>query len=246
MKDKYQSTKKEKIIQPPFPKPLEVKIADAIFLKMRNNMFLFKDLSNPKMHYSAFIIGSKFIFHITKENQVNTKKKHIDLLELEIDWNYLSQKMIQDLKTNLSGIIQKVKTDDPNWHDMEIEYISPEMLKEMYQIGFSRKRWNVDEDFFCRLEKSLQYAKLEELSGKSVMLGWSSEGYIVLSDRIDCWIIDIDKLLRIINKNLELSIRKFHLKYYTFGMLKWWIKIKILNFRQNVINHLMRIIHISR
>ena len=246
MKDKDKVTTEEKAIQPPFPRPLEVKIADAIFLKMRNNMFLFKDLSNPKMHYSAFIIGSKFIFHITKENQVNTKKKHIDLLELEIDWNYLSQRMVQDLKTNLSGIIYKIKTDDPNWQDMEIEYMSPEMLKEMLQIGFSRKRWNVDEDFFCRLEKSLQYAKLEELSGKSVMLGWSSEGYIVLSDRIDCWIIDIDKLLRIINKNLELSIRKFHLNYYTLGMWKWWIKIKILNLRQNIINHLMRIIHISR
>ena len=246
MKNKDNLPAEEKTIQPPFPKPLEVKIADAIFLKMRNNMFLFKDLSNPKIHYSAFIIGSKFIFHMTYENQVDSKNEHVDLLEFEIDWKYLSEKMIQDLKTNLSSIIQKVKTDNPDWQDMEIEYMSPEMLKELLQIGFSRKRWNIDEEFFSRLEESLQYAKFDELSSKNILVGWSSEGYLILSDKIDCWIIDIDKLVRIANKNLELSIRKFHLKYYTFGMLKWWIKIKILNFRQNVINHLMRIIHISR
>ena len=76
------SIKKEKNKQKKpnhLPKPIEVKVADTIFLKMRNNMVLFKDLTNPKVHYSGFIIGSKFDFHVTQENQVNSKKKHVQL-----------------------------------------------------------------------------------------------------------------------------------------------------------------------
>jgi hypothetical protein len=101
--------KEEKSKQSKLPKPIEVKIADVIFLKMRNNMVLFKDLSNPQVHYSAFIIGSKFDFHITQENQVDSKKKHVQLLELEIDWKYLAEKMVQDLKTNLSGMLHRAR-----------------------------------------------------------------------------------------------------------------------------------------
>jgi hypothetical protein len=227
-------------IQAPFPKPFEIKVADAIFLKMRNNMVLFKDLSKPNVHYSAFMYGSTFDLHITQENQVDAKKKHVQLLEPQIDWKFLLERMAQDLKANLSGILQKAKTNDPYWQDMEIEYISPEMLKELLKVGLDRNRWNVDEGFFGKLEKSLQYAKLNELADRSIILGWSSEGFLVLSNGIDCWLLDFEKLFKIINKNFELSIRKFRLKYYTSGTIAWQIRIGLLNLNRITVNHLRR------
>lgn len=233
-------TVKEKNGQPPLPKPMEVKIADAIFLKVRNNMVLFKDLSKPKIHYSAFIIGSKFDLHITQENQVDSKKKHVQLLELQIDWKYLFERMAQDLRANLSSIIHEAKTDDPDWQDMEIEYMSPEMLRELLQIGLRRNRWNVNEEFFCKLEESLQYAKLEELSDKGITVGWSSEGFFVISNGADCWVFDIDRLVRIANRNLELSIRRFHMRYYTLGIFTWRIKICLLNLKRIVTDFLRK------
>ena len=238
MGSKKEEKKQEKTNQ--LPKPMEVKIADAIFLKMRNNMILFKDLNNPKVHYSAFVIGSKFDFHITQENQVDSKKKYVQLLEFEIDWKYLTERMVQDLKVNLSGILHRVKINDPKWQDMEIEYMSPNMFKEMLQLGFNRHRWNVDEQFFERLESSLQYSKLEELTDKFITVGWSPEGYFVISNGTDCWILDMDKLMKIAIRNFELSIRKFHMNYYTLGLVKWRIKICLMNVNRAVSDFLRK------
>jgi hypothetical protein len=58
-----------------------MKVADAIFLKMRNSMILVKDLSNPRVHYVAFMYGSTFDLHITKESEVDTKGVSNQLFE---------------------------------------------------------------------------------------------------------------------------------------------------------------------
>ena len=225
---------------------MEIKIADAIFLKIKKNMFLIKDLSNPKIHYSAFMIGSNFDLHITAENESDPKKKHTQLVRLQVDWEFLLENLVNDIKNNLNSIFQHVKTSDPVWQDMEIKYISTENLEKILQIVFGRKRWNVDETFFDKFSEALQDTKFKELTDKGITLGLSSEGFLVLSDGTDCFILNIDKLLTTGNKYLELAIRKFDLKYYTLGTVTWWIKIKLLNLRRNVINHLMRIIHISK
>jgi hypothetical protein len=66
------------------------------------------------------------------------------------------------MRANLSDIFQNVKTEDPIWQDMEIEYMSPEMLEELLQMGFRGHRWNINEQIFDKLEESLQYAKLKD------------------------------------------------------------------------------------
>jgi hypothetical protein len=80
---------------PKLAKPIEVKIADAIFLKMQNNMVLFKDLSNPKVHYSCFIIGSKFDFHIARENQADSKKSMFNCLNLRLIGNTFLKELLK-------------------------------------------------------------------------------------------------------------------------------------------------------
>jgi hypothetical protein len=69
----------------PLPKPIEIKLADVLFVAMRRTLFLFKDLGKQHVHCSFFIIGSAIDCHETLE----VDHKHIPLLEL--DWQVLLQ-----------------------------------------------------------------------------------------------------------------------------------------------------------
>ena len=78
-------------------------------------MFLIKDLDNPKIHYSVFLIDSTFDFHITLENEADSKKKHIQLIRMQIDWKFLIEKLVSEIRDNLNIIFQHVKINDPEW-----------------------------------------------------------------------------------------------------------------------------------
>jgi len=69
----------------PFPKPIELKLADVVFIAMRKNLMLFKDLGKRYAHYSIFINGSIIDCHETLE----IENKHVPLLKVEFDWQFL-------------------------------------------------------------------------------------------------------------------------------------------------------------
>ena len=106
-----------------FPKPIEIKIADAIFVKVKNNMMLFKDLNTKKVHFSVFMIGSIIDFHLTLEDEHNSKKKHIKLLELQIDWDYLLDQIIREVIEHRHLIFRETKIDDPELQELEIDLL---------------------------------------------------------------------------------------------------------------------------
>jgi hypothetical protein len=219
--------------------PFEMKVADLAFVSMRKNLFLIKDLNNPKVHYSVFFIGSKIDFHMTTEaNEAGSKNKHVRLFELEIDWNYLFSGIISYMQNNIGSIVFKTKFADSKWRDLNIEFLSPEMLKEILQNNLKGKRLTVDENLLYKIEESIHNVKFNELANKGVTVGWSPKGYFALSDGTDCLIMNFDKLTKIINKNLELSIRKFNMKYYNLRTIAFWIKIKLLNLNRVTVNYL--------
>jgi hypothetical protein len=239
---KRQVENKQEKIQFPFPKtkPLEMKIADYLFVAFRNNMFLFKILSNPRVHYSVFIIGSTFDFHITMENEADSKKKHVQLLRLQFDWVFFIQKFVQDILANWNSIFQKVKIYDPKWKDLQVEFIPFQVLIEFLSPIQKGNRWNVDANFLNRFETSIQQLTLKELADFGLIIGASPEGYLILSYGEDCWILDQNSLYKNINKNLELSIRKLHVKYYTLGTLALLVRIRLLNFNRIITDYLRK------
>ena len=97
-----------------------------------------------------------------------------------------------------------------------------------------------DENLLSKLEESINSVKFSELENKGVTLGWSSKGYFALSNGTDCFVFDFDKLIKIIDKNLDLSIRKFNMKYYNLTAMAFWIKIKLLNLNRVTINYSRR------
>lgn len=216
----------------------EMKVSDLAFALMRNNLFLIKDLRNPKVHYSMFIIGSKLDFHVTSE--AGSENKHVKLFELEIDWDYLFRGIISYMQNNISSIVFQGKITDSKFQELNLEFLSPEMLKEIFQNNFKGKRLTVDENLLFKLEESINSVKFSELENKGVTLGWSSKGYFALSNGTDCFVINFDKLIKIINQNLDLSIRKFNMKYYNLRTMAFWIKIKLLNLNRVTVNYLRR------
>lgn len=219
-------------------KPLEMKIADAVFFKIRNNMLLIKDLNHPKVHYSAFLFGSTLDIHITSENCSDSRKKHTQVAKLEIDWDFFIQQVIEYVRNNRNNIIKTVKMDDPEWQDLEIKYLPYETL-ETLQLALCRKRWNVNEKIIETFE-TLKEAKLKELAGEGLTLSFSSEGLIILSNGTDCMIFDFDELPSIGDKIFASSIRQIDVKHYTVGTLILLIKIRLLNIRREIIHHLTR------
>ncbi len=216
----------------------EMKVSDLAFASIRNNLFLIKDLRNPKVHYSMFIIGSKLDFHMTSE--AGSGNKHVKLCELEIDWDYLFRGIISYMQNNFSSIIFQGKIADSRFRDLNIEFLSPEMLKEIFQNNLKRKRLTIDENLLSRLDEAINSVKLSELENEGVTVGWSSKGYFALTNGTDCFVISFDKLFKIINKNLDLSIRKFNMNYYNLRMIGFWIKIKLLNLNRVTVNYLRR------
>ena len=113
-----------------FPKPIEIKIADAIFVKIKNNMMLFKDLNKNKVHFSTFIIGSKIDFHLTFEDKDATKK-HFKFLELHVDWDYLLEQIIQEVVEHRHTIFRVTKIDDPEIKDLEVDILQTQLIAKI-------------------------------------------------------------------------------------------------------------------
>jgi hypothetical protein len=208
---------------------------------MRKNLMLFKDLGKKNVHYSVFLNGSMIDCHETLETEMDSKKKHSQLFEMQFDWQFLMERMAQEIKANWNSLFQIAKINDPEWQDLEIEFIPLQMLTELLSPIVKGYRWNIDMDFLKKLEQSSRYAKLGELADYGSVMGMSSEGYSVLSDGTDCLLFDTSKLSKIIEKNFELSIRKIHLRRYTLDSIFWCIKIRLLNFNRSAVSHFKKL-----
>jgi len=219
---------------------MKMKIADALLIVMQKNMMLFKDLSKNNVHFSVFIIGSMIDCHVTLEPKGSVKKKHVQLFKLQFDWRFLIERMIQDVLANWNSIFQRVKINDPEWQNLEVEFIPIQLLIELLSPIQRRHRWNVDVDFLDKFEKSIQHVKLKELANYGLIIGTSPEGYLILSNGADCWLLDQNSLSKKMEKNLELSIRNIHLKYYTLRLVILCIKIRLLNLNRIAVTYLRK------
>jgi hypothetical protein len=148
--------------------------------------------------------------------------------------------MVQDVWANLNSVFQKVKISDPELQDLQLEFIPIQELIELVSPIHKGHKWNVDVDFLGRFEKSIRHSKLKELHNCGFVIGTSPEGYLILSNGDYCWLFDQNSLSKSMEKNLKLSIRKLHLKYYTLGTLALLIKIRLLNVNRIAIDFLRK------
>jgi len=216
----------------PFPKPVEIKLADVLFFSMRKNLMLFKELDNKNVHYSVFIRGSLIDFHKTIEEQ----HKHIPIVEMELDWQLLMGRIVQEVWADWGSIFQTVKIDDPDWADLEVEFVPIQVLMELLSPLMKGARWNVDAGFLQRLETSVSQVKLEEMGNHGFAIGTGS-GYLVISNGTECFLFDTVKMSKIIERSFESSIRKIHLKYYTPSSVLWYVKIRLLILIHSVVRY---------
>jgi hypothetical protein len=219
----------------PFPKPIEIKLSDVLFLAMRKNLMLFKDLSKHHVHYSFFIYGSTIDCHETLE----VDHKHIPLLKIEFDYQVLLQRVMQEVKDNWRAILQIVKIADPEWKDLEVEFIPMQVLIELLSPIAEGVRWKVDQRFLTKLDQSVGHSALRDLAKWDLIIG-SGSGYFVLSNGTDCILFDMDRLSGIIENSFELSIRKIHLNHYTLRLAIWYVKIRLLKLIHSAIRHLRK------
>ncbi|MCJ7759920.1 hypothetical protein MUP59_02100 [Candidatus Bathyarchaeota archaeon] len=208
---------------PLFPKPLEIKLADVLFFAVRKNLMFFKDLGNEHIHYSIFIRGSLIDFHKTFEDE----HRHIPLAEIEFDWQFLMGRIFQEMRDNWRAIFQIVKTDDPQWADLEVEAIPVQVLMELLAPLVKGVRWNVDEKFLEKLESSVCCSRLGELSDGGLIIGTGS-GFLFMSNGTECVLLDTDKISKIFEKSLESSVRKIRLNHFTPSSLIWYFRMRLL------------------
>lgn len=116
---------------------------------------LFKELDNKSVHYSVFIRGSLIDFHKTIEEQ----RKHIPIVEIELNWQLLMGRIIQEVWANWKSIFQSIRTDDPDWADLEVDFIPIQVLMELLSPLMKGTRWNVDAHFLQRLEASVSHVR---------------------------------------------------------------------------------------
>lgn len=216
----------------PFPKPIEIKLADVLFFAMRKNLMLFKELGDKNVHYSVFIRGPLIDFHKTLEKE----HKHIPIVEIELDWQLLMGRIVQEVWANWESIFQTVKIDDSDWADLEVDFVPIQVLMELLSPLMKGARWNVDAGFLQRLETSVSHVKLEEMGNHGFTIGTGS-GYLVISNGTECFLFDTVKMTKIIERNFELSIRKIHLKYCTPSSVFWYIKIRLLILIHSVVRY---------
>ena len=219
----------------PFPKPVEIKLADVLFFAMRKNLMLFKDLGKQRVHYSLFINKSMIDFHETLE----VEGRHIPLAKIEFDWQFLLNRVMEKIQADWKSIFQIVKTNDPRWEDLEIEFIPVKVLMELLSPMMKGARWNVDVKFLEKLESSLGSSRLEELADCGLIIGTGS-GYLVISNGTECFLFDTDKMSKIFDKSFELSIRKIHLSHLTPRSVFWYFRIRLLILINSAIRHLAR------
>jgi hypothetical protein len=211
------------------PKPLEIKLADVMFFALRKHLMVFKDLTSSRyVHYTFVITGSMIDAHKTLEDQ----DRHIPLLEIQFNWKFLMERVIQEINANMKSLFHLIKITDTKWKELDIEYIPTQMLMQLLSPLMKGGRWNCDIEFLEELEQSLTYAKIKDLTGKGLIMGTASHGrdkYLVISNGTDCLLLNYNKISKIIDKNFNLAIRKIQLKHYTIRSIFWYIKIKLLN-----------------
>jgi hypothetical protein len=220
----------------PFAKRVEITLADVLFFAMRKNLMLFKDLGDKHIHYSIFIRGSLIDFHKTLEGQ----DTHIPLAEMEFDWQFLIKRMAEEITADWRSIFQTVKADDPEWKDLEIEFVPAQALIELLSSLMKGARWNVDVEFLKRLEQSLERSTFGELADRGLIIGTGS-GYLIMSNGTECILFDTDKMSRIFERSFESSIRRIRLSHYTPRSLLWFLRIRLLILNNSAIRNLRKL-----
>jgi hypothetical protein len=213
-----------------FPKPVEIKLADVLFFAVRRNLMLFKDLGTEHVHYSIFIRGSLIDFHKTLEDQ----HRHIQLAEIEFDWQFLIGRIIQEMRDNWRSIFQTVKINDPQWSDFEVEFIPARILMELLSPLAKGIRWNIDEQFVEKLETSMIRSRLGELTDHGLIIG-TGLGYLVINNGTECFLFDTDIMSKIFDRSFESSIRKIRLSHFTPSLVLWYSKVRLLVFVNSVV-----------
>jgi hypothetical protein len=219
-----------------FPKHIEIKLADVLFFSMRKNLVLFKELGTANVHYSIFIRGSLIDFHETLEKQ----HKHTTLAEIEFDWQFLMGRIVQEMRHNWRSIFQAVKTVDPKWADLEVEYIPAQTLMEFLSPLMKGRRWNIDKNFLQELEDSIRCSRLGELTDFGVFVGTGS-GYFVLSNGRDCVLFDVDRMSKIIERCFKLSITKVRLWNLTPKSFLGYLKMRLLVLNNSMVRYLRKL-----
>lgn len=136
-------------------------------------------------------------------------------------------RIIQEVWANWKSIFQSIRTDDPDWADLEVDFIPIQVLMELLSPLMKGTRWNVDAHFLQRLEASVSHVRLEEMGNRGFAIG-TGLGYLVLSNGTECFLFDTVKMSKIVERNFESSIKKIHLKHYTLRLVLWYIKMQIL------------------
>jgi len=206
----------------PFPKPVEIKLADVLFFAIRKNLMLFKDLGDKHVHYSVFFRGSLIDFHKTLEDQ----DRHIPMVEIEFDWQSLMRRAIEEIRADWRSIFNIVRTNDPRWEDLEVDFIPVQVLMDLLSPVIKRVRWNVDAKFLEKLDSSLGYSRLGGLSNCGMIIG-TGLGYLAISNGTECFLFDIDKMSKIVEKSFELSIRKIRLSHFTPSSIFRYVRIRL-------------------
>ncbi|MGB8781013.1 MAG: hypothetical protein WCD81_10250 [Candidatus Bathyarchaeia archaeon] len=228
------SPKKDNAIQ--FPKPMEIKLADVLFLSMRKNLMLFKDLAHKNVHYSLFIRGSLIDFHETFEDT----HKHLALIEIEFDWQFLMGRVFQEMRRNWRSIFQIVKTDDPKWADLEVDFIPAKAVIELFSPLLKGIRWNVDMRFLERLDTAIGRSRLGELADSGLIMGTGS-GYLVMSDGIDCVLFDMGKMSNIVERGFKSSITRVRLRSFTPRLILGYFKLRLLVLNNSAVRFLRKL-----
>ena len=185
-----------------------------------------------------FIIGPIYDFHLTLENESDPKKKHIKLLQVQIDVEFLLEQIIREVVEHRHTIFRVTKIDDPEIQDLEVDIHQTQLIAKMFEKMEKKKRLNIDSELLNNLDLS-QPVKIKEIA-KYSWIGKSSDGQIIISDGKNCALLNFNKILNDIDKKLIYSIRKITLKYYNLKLLIWWTKIKLLNINRTVVSFLRR------
>lgn len=237
MEEKTPNPKETKPDTPLTMKPIVFKVPDLALATFRKNLLLFKDLTEPSIHYSAFYYGSTFDLHSTRECK-DGKNLHRQIVKMNIDWDSFFAIFTSDISRYWKVLFKRAKTDDPDLASLQVEYVPFQALGEILAKFLKTQKMIINDEFVQKLEDSLIKSKLSEIPKEGVTLGQSSRGDLVITFGDECWIFNTSKYFILILKNLELSIREFHICYLNLGILAWLIKIRLRQLNQSVINHL--------
>jgi hypothetical protein len=218
-------------------RPMEVKLADVLFIAVRKHLMVFKDLSASRhIHYTMVMTGSLISFHQTLEK----KHRHIPIAEIEFNWQLLVGRIAQEVRKNWSSIFQTAKADAPQWADLEIEFIPAQALWELLSPLRKGVRWNVDMSFLERLDTAIGCSRLGELADSGEIIGTGS-GFLVMSNGIDCVLLDMDKMSNIVERSFKSSITRVRLRSFTPRLVLGYLKLRLLVLNNSTVRNLRKL-----